>query len=232
MLRLQDPELSRVGLLYATSLASGQDALERISALGVDMDIEIRDIGVTGLADMRAASEALADHEVDALLLASDYIVSAGLPIVVSVANEYGIPVFHPSMGAIEFGATIGAGFAAYYRRGDSLGVMLTSYLAGELDIAATAINIDSGNQLGVNLDAADLQAIEVSAELLRQADAVIRGGRVTRATKLVLQRIARRGVILPLEERREDDLAFLESLQCTPEIIAEQRAALDAAGE
>ena len=33
----------------------------------------------------------------------------------------------------------------------------------------------------------------------------------------------------MPLEERRAADLEFLAGLACTPEIIAEQQAALDA---
>ncbi|MCY4539665.1 MAG: hypothetical protein OXE52_15715 [Chloroflexi bacterium] len=38
----------------------------------------------------------------------------------------------------------------------------------------------------------------------------------------------------MPLDERRAADLEFLAGLQCTPEMIAEQRAALEAgaAGE
>ena len=36
----------------------------------------------------------------------------------------------------------------------------------------------------------------------------------------------------MTLEERMAEDAAFLAELECTPEMIAEQQAALDAAGE
>ena len=45
-------------------------------------------------------------------------------------------------------------------------------------------------------------------------------------------RQLVRAGRDVPLEERRADDLAMLESMQCTAEMIAEQQAALDAASE
>ena len=146
--------------------------------------------------------------------------------------NENGIPVFHPSMGAIALGATIGAGLSPYYARGDNLGVMLANYLDGDLDVASTAISIDSGNLLGVNLDSAGAQDVDISDELMGQADLVMRGGRVSQASPDVRQAIVRRGKVLPLEDRLEGDLALVALLQWSVDMIAEQQAELDAASE
>ena len=41
-----------------------------------------------------------------------------------------------------------------------------------------------------------------------------------------------RLGVVIPLEQRPGEDQAWLDALHCTDEMIAEQQAELDAAGE
>ena len=85
---------------------------------------------------------------------------------------------------------------------------------------------------IGVNLDSASAQGIEIRDEAMQEAVAVIQGGRPAKLSPRVLAAIARRGVIVPMEARQEDDMAWLESLHCTPEMIAEQQAELDAASE
>jgi ABC-type uncharacterized transport system substrate-binding protein len=230
--RLQDPELDQAGFLYATSMTSGMDAHERFTAAATEMGIEVIEAGIASLSELSAAAEGLVERGAKALFVSGDYLTAAGLPIIVFVANENGLPVFHPSMGAIFSGATVGAGFASYYVRGDNLGVILAGHLQGGIDIASTKIHIDSSNLLGINLDSAKAQDVEISADLMKQAATVVSGGTIAQASPQVLQAVARRGKVLPLEQRRETDAAFLASLDCTEEIIAEQRASLDAASE
>ena len=74
---------------------------------------------------------------------------------------------------------------------------------------------------IGVNLDSASAQGIEISDEVMQEAVAVIEDGRPTKLAPGVLAAIARRVVIVPMEARQEDDLAWLESPFCTPETIA-----------
>ncbi|MCY3917708.1 MAG: ABC transporter substrate binding protein [Chloroflexi bacterium] len=229
-LRLQDPGLRRVGFLRSSTLASGEDAHDRISVIAEQMNIEVLEAGVVSLSDVPGAAEGLVERGAEALLVSGDSMMSAGIPIVVSIANDNGLPVFHPSMGSISLGVTIGAGFSSYYSRGDNIGVILAGRLNGDIEIASTAIHIDSSNLLGVNLDSADAQDVEISDDLLAQADTVFSDGRLSQASPLVLRAIARRGRIVPLEQRQADDMAWLASLHCTDEMIAEQQAALDAA--
>ena len=229
--RLQDPDLNRVGFLYATSMTSGLDAYERFSAIAMEMGIEVVEAGITSVSDLAPAAESLVERGAKALFVSGDYLTAAGLPIIVFVANENGVPVFHPSMGTIFSGVTVGAGFASYYASGDNLGVILAGHLNGDIDIASTRIHIDSSNLLGINLDSAAAQNVEISEDLMKQAATVVSGGTIAQASPQVMQAVARRGKVLPLEQRRERDLAFLASLECTDEMIAEQQAALDAAG-
>ena len=198
--RLQDPDLNRVGFLYANSLTSGVDAYERFSAIAMELGIEVIEAGISSLSDLSAAAEGLVERGAKALFVSGDYLTAAGLPIIVFVANENSVPVFHPSMGTIFTGVTIGAGFASYYARGDNLGVILTGHLNGDIDIASTRIHIDSSNLLGINLDSAKEQDVEISADLMKRAATVVSGGTIAQASPQVMQAVARRGKVLPLE--------------------------------
>ena len=237
-LRLQDPDLDTVGFVYATPLTSGEYALKRITNAAAEAGIAVQEAGITTLSDVALAAQGLIGGA-GALLISGDYLMSAALPIVVAVANENAVPVFHPTAGSILSGVTIGAGYSSFYERGENLGVMLTGHLNGDFDIAASMIHADglgnNANLLGINLDSAAEQNVEISQALMDQAQAmlVVSDGTVSLAetSPVVLMEFARQGVILPVENRLEEDMAFLASLACTDEMIAEQQAALDAAG-
>ena len=78
----------------------------------------------------------------------------------------------------------------------------------------------------------AEAQGVDISEAVMDEAIAVIESGGTTKLAPGVLAAIARRGKIIPLEQREADDKAWLASLHCTDEMIAEQQAALDAASE
>ena len=132
-------------------------------------------------------------------------------------------------MGAVYYGAIIGAGFYLYYEDGVNVGRLLTAYLNGELDTATMAINAQSGQGHVVNLDSAHILGIELSDELMEQVDAVIEGGELTTVSEELQLVLAQHGVVVPMEDRLDDDRAFLAALECTQEMIAEQQAELDA---
>ncbi len=229
VLLTQDPQPNVIGVIYDLSEASGVYGMEEISnrAAAAGFGVEVR--GVSRLAEVGLAAEALVDAGADAIVLPVDHLVTTGLPIIVEVSWNSGIPVFYPSMGAIYSGATIGAGYSLFYDNGINLGRLATAYLNGDLDIAATAISVSTSDGIGVNLDSAAEQNVEVDSELLRTADVVMQGGRPSRVSPRVLAKIALRGKVIPQEQRQEDDMAILAALQCTDEMIAEQQAALDA---
>jgi len=226
----QAPDLQRVGIIYSTTEAGGVHGAAEIAAIAESHGIHADQSGVVSVADLRAAASSLLESGAGALILPVDSVGAQGLPLVVTVANEYGVPVFYPSLGAVYYGATIGAGYSRYYEAGTNIGVLLAHTLSGELDIARTAINIASGGGLGINMDSADTQGLEVAPSLVQRADAVYRAGRTVHASPALRQSIAQHGVIIPLEERQEKDQALLQSLYCTDAMIAEQQAALDAA--
>ncbi len=229
-LQKQDPALSVIGTIYDTAEASGVYGVDRITDLAGEIGISTEVAGVTSLADLRAATDSLMQKGADAIVLPIDSLTTQGLPIIVTIANENGVPVFHPSLGSIYYGATIGAGYSAFYDNGVRVGIMLAAHLSGDIDIATTGIYVASGEGLGINLDSANMQGVEVSSDLMREADVVLEGGSPVRVSARVMQRIRQRGVVIPLEQRQEADREFLAKIQCSEETIAEQQAALEAA--
>ena len=230
-LQMQNPDIAAIGTIYDTAAASGVYGAGRIASIGAERGLAVDEAGVTTLADLRAAAASLAEKGAEAIVLPVDTVTTQGLPIITAIANENSIPVFHPSMGAIYYGATIGAGYSQYYENGVHVGRLLAAFLNGELDIASTAIHIAADEGLGINLDTAELQGVEVSSELMQAADVVLEGGAVTRVSREVAQARLRRGVVIPLAQRQAADRHHLDELHCTDEMIAEQQAQLDAAG-
>ena len=167
----------------------------------------------------------------EAIILPVDPLISAGIPIIAQAAIENELPLFYSSPGDVIFGATVGGGALLYYEEGAHAGLLLAAYLNGDIDLASTGIHLASNMFVGVNLDMAKLQGVEIAEDLLKQAIILIQDGELS-VSGAAARQMALAGSVVPLEERQADDMALLESLQCTPEMIAEQQAELDAASE
>jgi hypothetical protein len=132
------------------------------------------------------------------------------------VAEEEGIPVFMADSLQVFAGVTMGGG-VSYYQEGVDTGRVLVAYLNGDVDIATLGFGKQEGTLIGVNLDSAADQDVEVPDALLEMADFVIEGGENTGAV-LTLPDVS-------FEELQELDAAYIEAHQCTDEMIAEQEA-------
>ena len=91
-----------------------------------------------------------------------------------------------------------------------------------------SAIAVTPSFKVAVNMDAADAQDVVISDALLGAADYVIERGQ---GAGVDLESLGFNVALAPmsLDERIAEDSAYLAGLQCTPEMIAEQQAALDA---
>ena len=232
LLKIQNPDLQKIGTLYNANEDSSSWGIERITEIAATYGIEVESEGIVQLSDIALAANTLLDQGIEAFVLPYDYLTSQGLPVIAIAANEAGVPIFHPSMGAIYYGATVGGGFFLYYEDGLTVGRMLVAYLDGELDVATTAIHQQSSQGLGVNLDAAFVQGVDMAPEIMDQVDVVVEGGELTQLSPELQLVLAQRGVIVPREDRLESDREFLAELACTPERIAEEQAHLDARAE
>jgi len=148
------------------------------------------------------------------------------------VANEHRLPVMYTAGNAVYRGATIGAGVYSYFKEGVIAARMLLAHWEGAMDIAAAGINLQNDMSVGVNLDVAADQGLEISPEVLAAADFVVEDGQSSEGVTPGLPEVNPYLDDMTVDQRRAVDLAFLETLRCTDEMIAEQQAQLDADSE
>ena len=115
---------------------------------------------------------------------------------------------------------------------------MLAAYLAGELDPATTAISAQVGQMVvGINMHTAEQMGFSFSPALQERADMSLTMNEEAGLPSIMPISPEAQAAVgqaffggpVPLEARQERDQAFLASLECTPERIAEQQAELDA---
>ena len=229
LLLKENPDIQTIGTIFNSSEAAGVVGAEEIARIGEGAGLTVLSTAVTAIDEVNLAAEGLINRGIDAFVMPIDLRTgAAGLPIIVNLGNDYGIPVFHPILFSIYYGATVSSGFYHYYAQGDNVGLLLAAHLNGDIDVATTGINEQTGSAIGVNLDMAGLQGIEISQALIDQADAVIEEGEATISDRVGAE-LRQQGAVIPLEQRQAADQEFLAQLHCSPERIAEQQAALDA---
>lgn len=214
-----NPEIKNLGWIYSTSEPNAVASTEIVQPIAEELGLTLHITSVAESSEVGAAAEALAGEDIDAFFIPTDSTVGNALASILSVAEEEGIPVFFADSLQVFSGVTVGAG-VSYYQEGVDTGRVLVAYLNGDIDIATTGLSKQSGTLIGVNLDTAAMQDVEVPQSLLDMANFVIEDGENT-------------GEVLSLpdvsfEELQEQDAAFVENLFCSEERIAEQQAELD----
>ena len=232
LLLLQYPDLQVVGTIFTSNEPSGVFGANQITAVGESLGLQVENAAIVSAADLNLAAEGLVSKGIEAFILPTEATVASGLPTIIKVANEHGLPVMYTAGNAVYRGATIGAGVYSYFQEGVIAARMLIAHWEGTIDVATTRINLQNDMSVGVNLDVAANQGIEISQELLAAADFVVEDGQSSEGVTPGLPEVNPYLPDLTLDELRAADLEFLAGLHCTDEIIAEQQAELDAAEE
>lgn len=223
LILLQNPDIEIIGTIFNQAEANGVVGAESIKAVGEELGLTVEMGPIAATADVGTAAEGLISKGVQAFMIPTDSTVTDGLPSLLAVAEENGVPVFHADASQVGSGATVGAGLS-YYQEGVDTARMLIAYLNGDIDIATTEISKQPGMAIAVNLDSAAAQGIEISEELLALADFTIEGGESNEADPELPE--------MSMDDRMAEDMAFLDNLMCTDEKIEEQQAELDAMSE
>lgn len=218
-----NPDVQTVGYMYNNAEANSVASTEIVTAVAEDLGLTLEIEAITMTSEVGLAAESLADNGVEAFFIPTDSTVSDGLPALLAVAEDVGIPVVHADSGQVYNGATVGAGLN-YYQEGIDTARVLIAYLNGEIDIATTGIAQQEGTRLAINLDSAAAQGVEIPESLLEQAEFVIENGESTEAPPELAES--------DMELRMEEDTAYVDALLCTEEDFEEQQAELDAAAE
>ncbi len=220
LLPLQDPDVDFVGSFVSPSRLAHVYAVEQIERYATERGIAVKAAPWVSAADGMVGAETLIDQGVDMFVSLA---FPASLPAIVEAANVAGIPIVSASISHIPRGVHIAGGFYAYYEEGLVIGRMLAAALQGELDPARTGIHSDPSLTVALNLDSIAEGGIEISSELREIVDFVYENGQSSEA--FVKPEFAD----LSADERQAELTGFLDSLHCTDEMIAEQRAALEA---
>ena len=230
LLLMQNPDMKIAGTIYSPQQRASVVGAARIKEIGESLGLTVVDETIIVTPDLYQAVQNLADKGAEAIII--PIFTFQGFSLLLSLSYDYGLPVVFSAPQNAYRGGTIGGGFFGLYKQGLIAGNMLIGHLNGDLDIAKASIYESDDFAFAVNLDAADLQDVEISQALLAGAAYIVEGGQTAQGVTRQYPEVLISLPDMPLEERRKADLAFLADLHCTEEIIAEQQAALDAEGE
>ena len=230
LLLMQDPDMKVVGTIYSPQQRASEVGVSRITAIGESLGLTVEAESITVTPDLYQAVDNLANRGAEAIII--PIFTFQGFSLLLSLSYDYGLPVLFSAPQNAYRGGTIGGGFFGLYKQGVIAGAMLVSYLNGDLNISQTSIYESDDFAFAVNLDAADLQDVEISQALLDGAAYIVENGVTAQGVIAEFPEVEISLPEMPLEERRAADLEFLAGLECADEMIAEQQAALDAAAE
>ena len=222
---MQVPDIDVLGVIGDPGDPAFQQVQYHLDAFAADTGVGVEVAGATSASDMALAGEQLVSAGADLIYLAPRTSPTPGIPAVIKAA--YGVPVSSAIVTDISDGVTLAGGFEGWYREGMNAARLAIGVLRGDIDLASTGIAATPAFVMGVNLQSADEQGIEIRPEVMEFAKYVVDMGEDPQS---IIQEVAQAETMpdMPMDERIAADLAFLESLHCTPEMIAEEMAALE----
>jgi putative ABC transport system substrate-binding protein len=202
-----NPDIQTIGTIYSPSEPNAVASLAIMEPVAADLGLEMVIKSVAETAEVGLAAESAASEGIEAFFIPTDSTVGNGLAAILGVAEDEGIPLFFADSAQAYAGATVGAGLS-YYQEGVDTARVLIAYLNGEIDIATTAISKQPGTRIGINLDSAATQGVEIPQALLDKADFVIENGESTEEAQSLPD--------VSFEELMELDQAFIAGLACS----------------
>ena len=231
LLLLQDADMKAIGTIHSSSDIDGVYGAEVIAVEAAKLGLNVESAAIAGgLADLPAAANGLISRGVEAFVMPLDFTTGAGVPIVSQIAIEYQLPLFYATPASVLAGATVGGGAMLYYEEGLHAGYVAAAHLKGDFDIARMGVHSASNMFVGVNLDMAQLQGVAIADALMEQATIVVLEGELQVSGEAEM-RHARGMGMTPHDAMHDEQMMMLEHMHCSDEMIAEQQAALDAAG-
>ena len=232
LVQVQNPDIEVIGTIVTPDQPTSLLGAEVITGIAESLGLTVEVASAITPGDLNVAAETLLGKGVEAIVLVINPLTLQGTPVLVGLTAEYGVPLYAPIIQQVYRGATVGAGFHSFYKEGVIAARILNAYLSGEVDIAHIAINQSRSFGVALNLDTAAAQGVEISDDLLSMANFLIQDGERSTGLAADVDDATLNPQAMSAEERRAADLEFLAGLECTPEIIAEQQAELDAASE
>jgi putative ABC transport system substrate-binding protein len=167
-----DPTVRRVLVPFNPGDTAPSSAVAQVEALAPGLGLELV---LAPAPNDQAVTDLLADFpsDVDAMFLVPDSVVNARLAELLDVASAAGLPTSGPSIAQVDGGALMSYGFV-HHEAGSQAASIAVQVLNGTDPGSIPVQNTESF--LAINLVAASDIGLEISDDVLRQADIIVRG--------------------------------------------------------
>ena len=167
------PDTQRILIPFNPTDTAASTAVEQVMQLADDLGVELVLGPVTTNGEVETLIETISP-DLDAIFLVPDSLVNSHLAQILAAASEYRLPTSGPSTAQVEEGALTSYGFVHH-----AAGVQ-AARIADRVLKGADPGNLpveDTESFFAVNLETAAALGLEISDELLQQADVIIRPG-------------------------------------------------------
>lgn len=170
-IRAMLPDAKKIGILYTTSEDNSISVIEAYEQLAPEYDFEIVASGVSTVADIPLALDALLP-KVDCMTNLTDNTVVSALALMLDKANAAGKPIFGSEIEQVKLGCIAAEGLD-YVALGRQTGLMAAKVLKGEAKASEIPYEIITEPELYVNEAALARFGVALSDELKARAIAV-----------------------------------------------------------
>jgi putative ABC transport system substrate-binding protein len=159
----------RIGMIWTPAEANSAVATELARQAARELNVELVEQTIASADEVLQAAQSLLTRNVDLFFVSTDSTVVSALESVVKVANDNKKPLFGNDPDSAARGAVAALGID-YFDQGYDSGVMAALILKGEKSAREIPITPSKKGFLAVNTQAARLQGVTLSDELLQQA--------------------------------------------------------------
>lgn len=164
------PDAKKIAIMYCSGEQNSVIQADMAKEAAAENGLEATDLTVSNTNDVAQVTES-AIGKYDAIYIPTDNILASAMPLVTSITNPKGLPVFVGEQGMVEGGGLASVGIN-YTSLGEATGKMAADILGGA-DISTMPIQYDNNPELIINKTAADELGITFPDEVLANAKVV-----------------------------------------------------------
>ena len=173
------PEAKNVGTIYNAGEINSVVQIEVARETCKELGLNLIEVTVSNSSEVLMAAQSLAGR-VEAIYIVTDNTVVSALESVIKVCNQEKIALIVADPSTVDKGALASYGID-YYSLGKKSGEIAIQIIKGAKpsDIPIQTITDPKDLQFVVNLDAAKILGLSISEEILKDADKIIKDGKV-----------------------------------------------------
>jgi putative ABC transport system substrate-binding protein len=166
------PNLKTLGVILNPGEANSLEIYKRLEKIAKEKGVTLLQGAAFKSSDVGQAAKSLVG-KVDALFVSNDNTALSAFEAIVSVSQQYKVPLFVSDADIVEKGALAALG-PDQYVLGRQTGAMVARLLKGE-SVSANPVEYPKDKELILNQKAADLLGVSFSQDLLKKATQVIK---------------------------------------------------------